>query len=230
MGYPGAGKSYYMAHRADKCMKASLPVFANFPMKGARTFRLEAPKKKGDPVRFFWWEVNASLPEGGEFIEAPAMWFPKKGLVLIDEAQVFFDSHNWEVYGEDFTAFFSQTRKDLITVLWASQSVSSVSKTIRDRTHQIHKPAQWLSFLTGFSRKGTHPLLFVVRSYYKCKEQYKKNDQDHIGNQWIFFKFGVANIYDTREKFGQKVETARLEALYREIQMREKARSEQSAR
>lgn len=224
-GLPGAGKSYYMAHRAKQALDRGLPVFANFSLVGARTFKLEVPRQKGEPVNFYWWEVDEALSEGGLWVQAPAMWFPPKGLVLIDEAQVFFDSHNWDVYGEDFVAFFSQTRKDLITVLWAGQSISLINKTIRDRTHQIHKPAQWLSFLMGFSRKPTHPLLFVVRSYYGCKEKYKKGDPDLIGSTWVFFRWAVANLYNTREKFGTKMQTAKLAQLYNEIQAREKARS-----
>lgn len=219
-GLPGAGKSYYMAYRATQALKRGKQVFANFQMEGVRTFKMG---REG----FFLWEKDLSLVEGGKFVPS-VMWFPPKALVLIDEAQVFFNSRNWAQFGEEFIEFFSQTRKDSLTVLWASQSLSSVDKIIRQRTMMTHKPRQWWGWL--FDGSATpHPLYFWVKSYHECKEKYKKNDELYFQGKLIPFKWDIANRFNTHEKFGKKVETLKVQQAYEELKKREEENARKAA-
>lgn len=162
VGYPGSGKTYYALWRAKREMRRGRTVYANFGIEGAKSITPES-----------MFEI-----EPGSF-------------VVLDEAQNWFGSRNWKEFGNKYMEFFSQTRKKEYTLLWLSQDVSSVDKTIRDRTHLIHKlECRWKG-LTG------KPLYFRVESYYGAKNVDKI--KHHAGNRWIRFNTKLAESYDTHE-------------------------------
>ena len=162
VGYPGAGKTYYAIYRAQKELKKGRAVYANFGINGTKLIT---------PETMFQIEPGA--------------------FVILDEAQLWFGSRGWKNFGDDMTAFFSQTRKVGYTLLWISQYLSTVDKIIRDRTHLIHQLKPWLG---GFA---DHPIFFTVMTYYGAKNLGKK--QHHAINKLIFFRTKVANAYDTNE-------------------------------
>lgn len=162
VGYPGSGKTYYAIHRALKEMKKGRVVYSNFGIKGALPITPETM-----------------------FDIAPGSF------VVLDEAQNWFGSRNWSQFGNKYMEFFSQTRKKEYTLLWLSQDVSSVDKTIRDRTHLIHQMSCRWKALTG------KPLYFKVESYYGAKNIGK--EKFHAGSKWLRFKLDIAESYDTHE-------------------------------
>jgi zona occludens toxin (predicted ATPase) len=162
VGFPGAGKTYYALNRALKEIKKGRPVYANFSIDGAM---------KITPESLFDVEPGA--------------------LVILDEAQNWFGSRNWKMFGDKYMEFFSQTRKKQYTLLWISQDVSSVDKMIRDRTHLIHETqAMWAGFFG-------HPLYFRIQSYYGAKNLGK--ERFWASTSWSWFRKSVAEAYDTRE-------------------------------
>ncbi len=168
VGYPGTGKTYYALHRAKKEMKKGRPVYSNFAIDGAKSI----------------------TPESMFDVEAGAC-------VILDEAQNWFGARNWKDFGNAYMEFFSQTRKKSYTLIWISQDVSSVDKTIRDRTHLIHSMDSWLAALFG------HPLFFVVKTYYGARNIHK--DKFLASTSYIWFKMDVANSYDTKEIVGTRL-------------------------
>lgn len=162
VGYPGAGKTYYALYRAQKELKKGRAVYSNFAIAGAK------------PI----------TPESMFDIEPGAF-------VVLDEAQNWFGSRNWSQFGNKYMEFFSQTRKKEYTLLWLSQDVSSVDKTIRDRTHLIHQMNAYWKSLFG------HPLYFTCVTYYGAKNIGK--EQHKAGGKMIWFNKDTANSYDTHE-------------------------------
>jgi hypothetical protein len=169
VGFPGAGKTYYALNRARKEMTKKTkewpngrPVYSNFSIQGA---------KKITPETIFDIEPGA--------------------FVVIDEAQNWFGSRNWQQFGNAYMEFFSQTRKKQYTLLWISQDVSSVDKTIRDRTHLIYEMKSYLSGIFG------NPLFFTATCYYGAKNIGK--EKYNAGISWIRFKKEIAESYDTHE-------------------------------
>lgn len=168
VGYPGTGKTYYALNRAKKEMKKGRAVYANFAIDGAKSIT---------PATLFDVEPGA--------------------FVILDEAQNWFGSRNWKDFGNAYTEFFSQTRKKEYGLLWISQDVSSVDKTIRDRTHLIHSMDAYLTAFFG------HPLFFVVKTYYGAKNLGK--DKHLASTSFIRFRMDVANSYDTHEIVGTRL-------------------------
>lgn len=169
VGYPGSGKTYYALWRAKREMKKGRKVYSNFGIDGA------------DPI----------TPESMFEIEPGAF-------VVLDEAQNWFGSRNWKEFGNKYMEFFSQTRKKEYTLLWLSQDVSSVDKTIRDRTHLIHKMESKWKLLTG------KPLYFVCNTYYGAKNVDKP--KHHAGVRFIRFNQVLADSYDTHEVIKSRLE------------------------
>lgn len=172
VGFPGAGKSYYAVHRALKELRKKRPVYANFDMPGVM---------KITPSTMFDIQPGA--------------------FVIIDEAQIWFGSRGWKDFGDDMTAFFSQTRKMQYTLLWISQDLSTVDKIIRDRTHLIHQMRSHFHF------GRQQPLFFTVQSYYGAKNLGKKSHSAMSSILW--FKKSVANQYDTLEILKTKKEISK---------------------
>ena len=162
VGYPGSGKTYYALWRAKREMSKGRTVYANFGIEGAKSIT---------PQTMF--EI-----EPGSF-------------VILDEAQNWFGSRNWKDFGNKYMEFFSQTRKKEYTLLWLSQDVSSVDKTIRDRTHIIHQLTCKWKGITGT------PLYFRVDTYYGAKNVGK--EKHHASSRFIRFKKALTDSYDTHE-------------------------------
>ena len=162
VGYPGTGKTYYALWRAHKEMKRGRSVYSNFSIDGA---------KRITPQEMFDIEAGA--------------------FVILDEAQNWFGSRNWKDFGDRYMEFFSQTRKKEYGLLWLSQDVSSVDKTIRDRTHLIHDMNCYLKALFG------RPAWFTITTYYGAKNIGK--DKHKAQSKMIFFNKKIANSYDTHE-------------------------------
>ena len=162
VGYPGSGKTYYSIWRAQKEMKKGRAVYSNFAIDGTLPITPESM-----------------------FDIAP------HSFVVLDEAQNWFGARNWASFGNRYMEFFSQTRKKEYTLLWLSQDMSSVDKTIRDRTHLIHQlTAMWKPILG-------RPLYFKVQTYYGAKNIGKQ--KHHASNRWLWFNLKTANAYDTHE-------------------------------
>ena len=174
VGYPGAGKTYYAIFRAQRELKKGRAVYANFAIDGTKLIT---------PITMFQIEPGA--------------------FVILDEAQLWFGSRGWKDFGDDMTAFFSQTRKVGYTLLWISQDLSTVDKIIRDRTHLIHQLRPWLAGFFG------HPLFFSCQTYYGAKNLGKK--AHHASNRLIWFKKKTANAYDTNEILMTKKEAVKNE-------------------
>jgi zona occludens toxin (predicted ATPase) len=169
VGYPGSGKTYYAIWRAKKEMKKGRTVYSNFGIEGA-----------------------LPITPDSMFDIAPGSF------VVLDEAQNWFGSRNWSQFGNKYMEFFSQTRKKEYTLLWLSQDVSSVDKTIRDRTHLVHKLESKWKALSG------KPLYFRVNTYYGAKNVDK--EKHHAGTRFIRFKLDIAQAYDTHEVIKSRLE------------------------
>ena len=169
VGFPGSGKTYYALWRAKKEMKRGRTVYSNFGIEGAKSITPET-----------MFDI-----EPGSF-------------VVLDEAQNWFGSRNWAQLGNKYMEFFSQTRKKEYTLLWLSQDVSSVDKTIRDRTHLIHELTSRWKALFG------KPLYFKVMTYYGAKNLGK--EKHHAGSRYLRFNLALASSYDTHEVVKSRLE------------------------
>ena len=168
VGYPGGGKTYYALWRINRELKKGRKVYTNFNADGTEQVTFET---------MFNMEPSS--------------------FVVLDEAQNWFGSRNWAQFGNKYMEFFSQTRKKEYTLLWLSQDVSSVDKTIRDRTHLIHELQSFGKNFVG------HPIFFVCNTYYGAKNIGK--EKHHAQRKFIRFHQDIADAYDTHEVIASRL-------------------------
>lgn len=130
-GLPGAGKSLllsWIAHRAidGKSInthgfyitdeKSFDRVYTNFPCKGA-------------------YQLDFDTLGIADYHNC---------LILIDEIQLFADSRNFKNFSEHLSCFFTQHRKDHISLVWCSQSFKNCDMRIRSVTDRLYYVDRWI--------------------------------------------------------------------------------------
>jgi hypothetical protein len=160
IGSPGAGKTYGLTLRAIQAAKKGRPVFANYEI-----------DHKG--IEFFTAEQFASLPAG---------------LVVLDEAHLWFPARRSMRLPSSWLALMSQTRKQGWDVLWSAQHEARVDRVLKDITTWM-----WLCRQYSFTKT---PWLFHAKSWEP--EYFRKDGPDGRGPAiWRRFRPEIANAYRT---------------------------------
>lgn len=129
-GLPGSGKSYAMVERACRMVEEARKdyIVANFPPRFGGLVKYAARKGYG---RVVWlalrerWLVTSKLSE---------LLAYGNSVALFDEAAVFANGRDWNSLPKEFVADLAQSRKGGVDLIWASQDMELVDKTIRSLT------------------------------------------------------------------------------------------------
>lgn len=162
IGRPGSGKSYTLTERAIREAKRGRQVFANYPINFENC-----------------WTFS---PE--QLLDLPP------GVIVIDEAHLWFPARMSLKLPPSWLAMLSQTRKNGWDLLWCAQHEARVDRIIRDISSW-----QWLC-TAWFSHNG-HPLFFKSVSYEP--EFFRRPDRRMTTNVRMFSQ-EVATAYDTFER------------------------------
>jgi hypothetical protein len=160
VGRPGSGKSYTLTEKALRAAKGGRDVFVNYPVAGCYLFGPE------------------------DLLHLPP------GLIVIDEAHLWFPARMALRLPPSWLAGLSQTRKNGWDLLWAAQHENRVDRVLRDVTSW-----QWLCS-AWFSYAG-HPVLFRATSWEP--EFFRNPAKKQITTNRIFDP-KVAGSYNTLEK------------------------------
>jgi len=168
VGRPGSGKSYTLTARAWEEAEQGRQVFANFGLRHPNVERISI-----DDL------VDPSMPPG---------------LVVIDEAHLWFPSRLSMKLPPSLLMRLSQTRKAGWDLLWAAQHESRVDRVLRDVSGWMWLCSAWKG-LNPFS-DPSHPAYFVALCYEP--EKFRKRKQ-HAQRSVRRFSQRVADAYDTHE-------------------------------
>lgn len=161
IGRPGSGKTYLMVARALREIKKGRTVFANFDMKGT--------------IRFG--------PE--DLLDLPP------GLVLIDEAHLWFPARGAMYLPPSWLAMVSQTRKSGWDIWWTAQHERRVDSALKDVSNWFWLCSAWLG------GAGSHPMLFRIRCW---EPELFRRPKQQMQSNWFFYRDEVAKCYDTFER------------------------------
>jgi hypothetical protein len=166
IGRPGEGKTYTLVYRALKAHRRYETVYANFVVGVPNLQLLEGPE---------------DLLEIGP------------GLVLIDEAHLWFPSRLSMKLPPSMLMKLSQTRKAGWDMWWTAQHESRVDRVLRDVTNWMHLSSAWFK---RWNPAGDYPLFFTARTWEP--ERFRKAKKD-VG--WVIRPYlsRVASAYDTSE-------------------------------
>lgn len=157
VGRPGSGKTYTLTERALRERDKGKEVFANYPIDGCWTF----------------------TPD--QLLDLPP------GLIVIDEAHLWFPARMSLKLPPSWLAMLSQTRKNGWDLLWSAQHETRVDRVMRDVSSWIWVCSAW------FERDG-HPLIFRSECY---EPEFMRNKQRRAHQVVRLFNKKVAAAYDT---------------------------------
>lgn len=195
-GTPGAGKSLHLASRLYHWMQfKNAPIIANFhcdfsAIKKQKGSFLYLDNSELTPERLLWFSKNYSDYAGRRVREGEI-------LLVIDEAQLLFNSREWVKSDRaEWCSFFTQHRKLGYEVVLVAQFDRMLDRQIRSLIEYewIHRK------VSNFGIQGKIMSLFcggrlfvAVKVWYPLKEK--------VGSEFFFYKKKFSDIYDTYALF-----------------------------
>lgn len=176
IGRPGSGKTYESTRRILAEADRDRLVFTNYAVAHPNVFMFE-PDQLMD------------LPPG---------------LVVIDEAHLWFPARMSLKLPMSWLAGMSQTRKKGWDMLWIAQHESRIDRAVRDVTSWMHLCKSW------FSHNG-HPVMFTYSTW---EPEFFRRDGKVFGRGMHFFDRRVAEAYDTHESLTQADHTVQKDDPY----------------
>lgn len=165
IGRPGSGKSYELTRRVLEEADKDRLVFTNYAVAHPNVF-------------MFTPDQLMDLPPG---------------LVVIDEAHLWFPARMSLKLPMSWLAGMSQTRKKGWDLLMAAQHESRLDRAVRDVCSFM-----WLCSAWG-SHNG-HPIMFAARSY---EPEFFRREDKLLTRKVSFFSRRVAEAYNTFESLTQ---------------------------
>lgn len=195
-GLPGSCKSYWVANEGLKAIRQGRPVWSVFPLAGALKLDLE------------WMKSHV---------------FPPMSLLLIDEAQLFYNARLWQKMPPETMRYFAQHRHNGVDVIMASQHPGGVDSALRNIAGEFiwltsWGPPRWREVdsvdpLTGeiTKKKRVEKRAMIVRaesvmSYdaWGAIKSEKREDGYHAWWHWVRPSvFGQFDSYDMSQLSGR---------------------------
>lgn len=211
-GTVGSGKSYHAIELGLNFVKKKAHVIANFPIKPPKRYLGKSHKEKWDDILNRWLFLEEISVEYLMALSIENGWFGKEGkcLVLIDEAGIMFNSRDWQSEKgsrNKWIKFLSQSRKFGYHFVFVCQADRMIDKQIRglveyEVKHRKINNSKIFGFLSLFK-------LTVFMYIYKWYGTRVKANM-----QLSYFKFWIANRYDTMRVFDLDDLVASMKMIY----------------
>lgn len=159
IGRPGSGKTYELTRRALRAADQDRLVFSNYPIN----------------------HPNAYLFEPADLFELP------RGLVVIDEAHLWFPARMALKLPMSWLTGISQTRKKGWDLLWSAQHETRVDRVVRDITNWMHLASAWFTH-------NNHPVFFTYKTW---EPELFRRRGHNMGGGINLFSTRVAQAYNT---------------------------------
>lgn len=196
-GTPGSGKSMHVAKDImNRLNYQKRPVIANFDI------NLSIIKKKAR--KLFEYVPNKDLEPDYLYLYAGEYWHGKRViedsiLLVIDEAQLIFNSRNWSNQQRmDWIEFFSQHRHYGYKVVLIAQNDRMIDRQIRSllEIEVIHRKLGNAGFWGKLLTLPFRGKLFIAVSHY-----YGLNEK--VGSNWMLPNRKAFRLYDSYNRFEQ---------------------------
>lgn len=177
IGRPGSGKTMTLTERAIRAAARGRPVFTNYAVAAPNCFQFGP----------------------GDLLDLPP------GLIVIDEAHLWFPARGAMQLPMSWLAELSQTRKNGWDLIWAAQHETRVDRVVRDVTCWMYLTKAWFPTPVG------RPRFFTVQ----CWEPELFRAPGKVQSKTVHrFSWKVANSYDTMGKIEQADHTRKKDDAY----------------
>lgn len=174
VGLPGAGKTMFLMREALRALKAGRDVYYNMPDVDVEKLLENAARgqnKVGRMVRWTSWL---------DFLNV------ENGLILVDEAQIYFNAYKWQDLPEEVQYKLQQHRKDGIDIMGAVQNVRRITTVMRELCNFVWE-------VKNIGNRVFIAKKFDVADVDKAKRQ-------SLGFKVFFRKKAFADVYNTKAK------------------------------
>lgn len=158
VGEPGGGKSYMMVAEAWKGLQSGRPVFTHV------SFQLTVPKKYANLV--------------GTYEDVAELVSVRNGLILTDEALMFFGARDWRDLPPELVQKFTQVRKASkggVRLLYATVEFAHVDTILRSSTSMIWRCrnvfGRWVKATMHRPQRGNEPAAAVSRRLVRMRPE-----------------------------------------------------------
>jgi zona occludens toxin (predicted ATPase) len=159
VGRPGSGKTYTMSELAVRNARRGRRVFTNWPVACENVF-------------YFRPDQLMDLPPG---------------LVMVDEAHLWFPARMALKLPMSWLAGLSQTRKNSWDLVWSAQHENRVDRVVRDVTNLMYLCSAWFQY-------NGHPMLFSADCF---EPEHFRDSSKSLGKTRRLFNQQIADSYDT---------------------------------
>lgn len=175
---PREGKTYVVVNEAVGWLLREKAVYANFPIifrQGTRLYQARVWKRE-----YIYENITDAL-------------------IIIDEAQSWYDSVETKTLPPDEDAFYATTGQNNLEIRIISQGVTRVTKAIRDRINEWVKVRKVLEipFLRNREGKLGRPLLFVTEHFDTMEDMASKDKEKCLYKTWWWFNRLTSTAYNT---------------------------------
>lgn len=182
-GKPGSGKSYNLTRLTKKFLEDGNDVFCNFKI-DEKKLNLK-PKKQ----IFRTPKIVGTLYHWKRLEEFRKI---SNAIIIMDEAQTYFNARRWAKMTEEDEIKFQQHRKQGIDIHGAVQNLSRCDTVIRELAGYVYE----------MKKIGR---LFIAKRY--VPEEIKSTKKESTYNEYFWFDKNVAKAYDTSELINCQVES-----------------------
>lgn len=184
IGRPGSGKSYTLTERALREANHGRQVFTNYGLIHENVFT-------------FTPDQLLDLPPG---------------LIVIDEAHLWFPARMSLRLPPSWLAMLSQTRKNGWDLLWCAQHEARCDRVLRDVSSYLWLCSAWF-------KVDDHPLFFVSESY---EPEFFRKPSKRMTRRIRRFDKKVAAAYDTYESLTVAEHAKRDDDVYAKASKRDR--------
>jgi len=173
-GLPGSGKTYYLAKLAKEALTQKRPIWINFKIE---------PKEPYEKLVHYYNDPSMLR-------EAEA------GLILMDEAHIYFNSRKWESLDERVQYKLQQHRKDGLDIVGAVQSEARLDIVFRELV------AEWKHCrkIVSSGEMSKHPWGFVIVSKFDPNDMKGAKPKRQGFPEIVRIKKENTKFYDTLQK------------------------------
>lgn len=185
-GKPGNGKTYVLAYRAKEWLDKGLDVYSNFKL-----------NYTGNNLHY--WENPKDLTG----IE--------KGIIVMDEAHVYFNSRDWTNLDKNLQRKLQQHRKDGLHIWGTVQNEARLDVIVRELVNSYfvcHK-------IIGSGESAKKPWGVIKVHQYYPEDIGKREKISPFSSEWFFIRSAVCNFYDTLAKIDLEEPTDEITVRYK---------------
>jgi len=189
-GLPGQGKTYVLAQIAYNALYEGRDVYANF--------RLGYPEESKSQNLHYWRD-----PKDLVGIE--------NGVIVMDEAHVYFNSRLWAEFPIELQYKFQQHRKDGLDIWGTVQNEARLDVVIRELVTSFYQCVKMFG-----SGEGASTPWGLIRVAQYAPEDIKSIRGQPKAVEWYWIKSKITRFYDTLGKIEiPKDETETVEISYK---------------